>query len=189
MADREARLRRALERAQAALTDQRAGTTLRAYRAACERATTILTLALRDGGGPEPLVLTLGLPPRELCGNGKVGKYERAELVKETRLAAELEGRRAHRTAALDAGQPDPDGPWFPEGRVGVALVVRRDPLWSRMKLDDDNIQRGLKPALDGLQDAGIVANDRQFYFDGKVVWEKGQPFGGRVTLTLRLDR
>ena len=55
----------------------------------------------------------------------------------------------------------------------------------SRTKLDDDNLQRGLKPYLDGLQDALIVATDRQFYFDGPVKWEKGQPLRGGVTLQL----
>ncbi len=130
------------------------------------------------------LQVVLPSPDRRLCGNGYLGKFARARVVK------------AHRMAAARAPYALPDGvsaasfllaadPFFPaDSRVRVDVTVRRDPLWAARRLDDDNLWRGLKPYLDGLQDAGLVANDRQFCM-GTVTWETAQPYRGGVVLTL----
>lgn len=131
---------------------------------------------------PPALTINLALPDRGLCGNGRAAKQGRSALVAAARKAAMLEGTRAHRIAI---GGADIVYPLFPHHKVAIVVTVKRDPLWSRTKLDDDNLQRGLKAAIDGLQDAFIVATDRQFFFEGPVRWEKGQPLRGGVTLQL----
>jgi DNA modification methylase len=71
--------------------------------------------------------------------------------IKEQRGAAMLAAYAV--LAALPATLKRPP---FPAGtRVLVEALVRRDPLWSARRLDDDNFIRGLKGAIDGLTDAG----------------------------------
>lgn len=130
----------------------------------------------------------VALPPRELCGNGRAGKFERTELVAMVREATALIAAQAHRAALGVTSDAEIKAPYFPSGRVAVRVRVRRDPLWSRTKLDDDNVQRGLKPVLDALQDARIVANDRQCFYDGKIAWDVASPLRGEVVLTLIAD-
>lgn len=128
------------------------------------------------------LALRLPLPDRGICGNGRAAKQGRSELVASARQIAMLEGVRAYRIAIKGEAI---DVPMWPAQRVAVRVSVDRDPLWSRTKLDDDNLQRGLKPYLDGLQDAMLVATDRQFYYDGPIEWARAQPLRGGVTLRL----
>lgn len=189
-ADKEvARLRRAIRAALSALGRDREGDAEEHWINAADRAMTILEDALGPAPAPAPaLTITYPLPDRRLCGNGKASGIQRGKLVQEAREDAEKVGTAAHRRALyLLPGSPDPVKPWFdPEGgRVAVKVHVVRDPLWSARALDDDNMQRGLKPTIDALQDSLIVANDRQCYYDGPVIWETGQPYGGRVVLTL----
>ncbi len=134
------------------------------------------------------LVIALGLPDRRLCGNGYLGKFARGRVVKQYReiayrTADSLFGRVTH-VAANEHYFPQ-RRPYFPaDSRVRVDVTVRRDPLWAARRLDDDNLWRGLGPYLNGLQDAGLVANDRQFQL-GAVTWETAQPYRGGLVLTL----
>ena len=118
--------------------------------------------------------ISVALPDRGLCGNGKAKGPWRTRLVAEQRRAAYLAGRM--RVA--------PGEVWFPSGRVLVNVLVKRDPLWGRKKLDDDNFIRGLKATMDGLTDAGLVTNDSQFRW-GDIEWEGADPYQGEVLLTL----
>jgi hypothetical protein len=128
-------------------------------------------------------IADLPLPDRALCGNGRAARRERTALVRAQRDAARL-------AAAKDLGTflPGVDEPYFPSGRVAIRCTVRRVDWWSARPLDDDNLIRGLKPTLDGLADAGVVANDRQFYWDGPVRWEVAQPGEHGITLTLTAE-
>lgn len=117
----------------------------------------------------------LPLPPRKLCGNGRVGGWEASRLRREQRSDARLVGLNVLRGATP---------PLFPAGPVYLSAVVVRARGWSARRLDDDNFWRGMKSALDGLADAGLVSNDRQFVL-GSVDWtEKGQ-LTGFVELSL----
>lgn len=139
---------------------------------------------------PKSLTVVVALPDRALCGNGRAHGFERSELVKEARAAALVAGAAAHREAVgvlSDAELADRE-PYFGSGRVAVRVHAKRDPLWSARALDDDNMQRGLKPVWDAFASAKIVANDRQFYYDGEVEWSLGEPYRGDVTLTLVAD-
>jgi hypothetical protein len=127
------------------------------------------------------LSVEVALPSRDLCGNGRANGFKRSRLVKAQRGAAMLAAY-----AALSALPATLQRPPFPAGtRVLVEALVRRDPLWSARRLDDDNFWRGCKGALDGLADAGVVADDRQFTL-GRIVWDKAEPLRGGVLLLLK---
>lgn len=133
-----------------------------------------------------PLSITVALPERALCGNGRAHGIGRARMIAEQREAARTIAAAAHRSAIGVFSNAEIRAPLFPSGRVAVKVHVSRDPLWSPRKLDDDNLQRGLKAVQDALQDALIVADDRQCYYDGPATWERGRPMAGWVRLTLR---
>lgn len=133
-----------------------------------------------------PLAVVVGLPDRALCGNGRAHGIGRATLIAEQREAARLAATEAHRAALGVPSAAYLTAPLFPSGRVAIKVHVSRDPLWSPRKLDDDNLQRGLKAVQDALQDALIVADDRQCYYDGPATWERGREWAGWVRLTLR---
>jgi hypothetical protein len=131
--------------------------------------------------GEKTLTITVALPPRDLCGNGPApsssgGKIARSKAIKRERDSAHL---RAH----LSMWSDDPK-PYFPTGRVRVDVLVKRDPLWSARRLDDDNLIRGLKATMDGFTDAGVWVDDRQVQW-GTIEWEAADPLRGEVVLTL----
>lgn len=126
-----------------------------------------------------PIVVTVevDLPARELCGNGRATKYARSALVAQQRRDAYISGYACARPAG--------PRPTFPAGtRVRVTAHVRRPAFWSARRLDDGNLWHGLKATLDGLADAGLVANDRQFAL-GDVTWQRAAPGDHGITLTL----
>ena len=136
------------------------------------------------------LAVELPLPARELCGNGYLPKFRGPRIVREHREAARLAGLAALRSVGFVREDGGPRAAWyFPSGRVRVEVTVRRAPWWSARRLDDDNLWRGCKPFLDGLQDVAVVADDRQFFLAGPVRWERPDTGAGGVTLTLRGER
>ncbi len=143
-------------------------------------------------------MVALPLPDRALCGNAKAprtkgGFIGRNKRVKEQRATAQRAASAPHlrcpgmqcplvRACGYSVCHA-PDRLWLTE-RVRIDVLVRRDPLWSARRLDDDNLWRGMKSQIDGLADAGIVANDRQFCM-GRITWEKAEPMQGEIILTL----
>lgn len=154
------------------------------------------------------LIVTLALPDRRLCGNAKSGasrgaNMARAKLVRAARRAASFAGREAlldeawphlehdrlGRAAAVEALDTLLVDGWrlWPTGRVRLDAEACYDPTWAARPLDDDNFWRGLKPQRDGLADAGIVRDDRQFRI-GDLTWRAVPPCHGEVIVTLTLE-
>lgn len=145
---------------------------------------------------PPPLTITVSLPDRRLCGNGRINPLARTRLIKAQRTEAMYAAREAilQRTGATDsgayflasseAGLSRAVSRGGATGRVRVSALIHRPTWWATRALDDDNLWRGLKATLDGFQDALVVRNDRQFQL-GDVRWEKATPTAGRVVLTL----
>jgi Holliday junction resolvase RusA-like endonuclease len=131
--------------------------------------------------GPRRLVIEVDLPPRELCGNGRAHGFGRSLLVADQRKAATLAAYKA-----LAASAETLKRPFFRRGvRVAVRVTVRRPGFWSSRKLDDPNLQHGLKGAIDGLARAGVWYDDSQHYFDGPIRWEAARVGEHGVTLEL----
>lgn len=70
--------------------------------------------------------------------------------------------------------------PVFPAGRVRVNMTVF--PRKGQHRPDDTALWEAAKPWLDGLEDAGIVANDKQFVV-GALTWASERK--GEVELVL----
>lgn len=98
------------------------------------------------------LTISLALPPRNLRGNAcpfsRGAALARAVAVKEYRSAAYWRAREAMRGEKA---------PVWEKARVRVLWHLPRN----GKQQDPDNMLRSLKSAFDGLQDAGVIANDR----------------------------
>lgn len=73
---------------------------------------------------------------------------------------------------------------YFPEGRVTVDVVVFRRP--RQKQTDATGLIEALKPLMDGLEDSGVVSNDKQCQI-GTVEWRPTDP-QPRIELTLRQE-
>jgi Holliday junction resolvase RusA-like endonuclease len=94
----------------------------------------------------ERLVVTLRLPPRILSPNARPNRHARDRAVHEYRQAAYL-------LALTTIGRREP--PRWPKARTTATFFFP-----NRRRRDGDNLLASLKPAFDGLADAGIVTND-----------------------------
>ncbi len=139
---------------------------------------------------PVPLGIDdLALPPRELCGNGHAPPHVLTAMRASERHSARLFSAQARINQHPVHHAFDPTVPYFWKNlRVAVTVRVRYGSDFSSRPLDDDNMWRGLKSKLDGLQDAHIVANDRQLFMSGKIEWVKVEPLRGGVDLVLTAD-
>jgi hypothetical protein len=124
------------------------------------------------------LTITLPLPDPLLTLNMRLHWRARARHTREQREMAGWAAVEAVRTIrTLRAGVL----PYiFPEGRVRVDAEIR--PRKGQKRCDDTAIWEALKPTLDGLEDAGIVANDKQF-FVGSLTWRAART--GELVLRL----
>lgn len=93
------------------------------------------------------LVLQLPIPHRLLSPNARVHWAVKAKLVKSHRQAAKVEAWRV-----LGGAKP----PLWAKARYKATLLTLR-----ASRLDPDNFNAMLKSYLDGIADAGVVANDR----------------------------
>lgn len=93
--------------------------------------------------------LTLPLPDRTLSPNARAHWAAKARAVKAYRRRAMVEGRRAAR----------PQG--WPAAVVRITWHSR-----TRTRPDPDNALASCKPIWDGLQDAGVLAQDRALRFE-----------------------
>lgn len=137
---------------------------------------------------PVTVVITVPLPDRSLCGNGRAHGFALTRLRKQQREDAALAAYAA--LAELPAGRGPLyalTGPAFPAGRVLVTVHVLRSQLWATRRLDDDNLIRGLKSTIDGLTDAGVWRDDRQVTW-GPITWERAWHRPGGIVLTLTAE-
>jgi hypothetical protein len=112
---------------------------------------------------PGVVTFALPLPHRVLHPNGRTRKHGwRAKLVKEAR---QLAGYIARCNA--------PAKPWK-RAKYRVTFSLPR-------KQDEDNLGAWLKSYLDGIQDAGIVANDSGLTRDSLVILSGKKQTGGKV--------
>ena len=95
------------------------------------------------------IVVVLDLPPKELNPNSRAFWRVKRLAVKAYREHAKTESM----VAAYRYSLYDP----FREVKIQASFYRRRN-----VPMDGDNALAMLKPAFDGLQDAGIIANDRQ---------------------------
>lgn len=101
------------------------------------------------------LTFQLPMPDSRLSPNSRNHWAVKSKVVKASRLAAAEEARRV-----LSDNQMEP--PRWEKASMGVVLF-----LGPRNKQPDpDNLIASLKPYIDGLADAGIVANDKNLWPD-----------------------
>jgi Holliday junction resolvase RusA-like endonuclease len=130
------------------------------------------------------LTITVPYPRPALGPNGRGVWQAKARLVHEAREAAGRMARAQLLRQLPIAGARDWEWVAFPaETRVRVDATVR--PGKGRRRMDADNLWACLKPALDGLTDAHIWADDRQAVL-GAVTYAGGRVAGdGEVELRL----
>lgn len=94
------------------------------------------------------IVIDLPLPAKELSPNSRAHWARKARAVKSYRWAARVSGSAKR-----------PERPWQ------LASVLFEFTFRDARRRDKDNLLSSMKSAIDGLADAGIVANDSQFTF------------------------
>lgn len=118
----------------------------------------------------ELLAFQLPVPPAYLSPNSRCHWSKKAKEVKTAREAAQIEALRVlnGRTA-----------PRFTKARFSAILfhLTKRTP-------DPDNFIAMLKPYLDGLADAGIVANDRDLWPERPIFLQCNRLPHVRLTVT-----
>ena len=90
-----------------------------------------------------PMVIVLPLPPRELSPNARPHWAAKARAVRRYRETAYLSSLAERRARPMR-----------------VAKVTARFFFRTRRRRDRDNLLASLKPAFDGIADAGIVTDD-----------------------------
>ena len=98
------------------------------------------------------IVLDLGLPPRKLHPNGRVAWREKATLTKAYRgYAAD--------TTVLAMQKLSMKRPLLTKARIQFIFYVAR-------RQDPDNLLAWMKSGIDGMADAGLLADDRDVAYE-----------------------
>jgi hypothetical protein len=114
------------------------------------------------------LTITIPLPPKEVRNNARVHWAKKAGAVKRYRFQSYF--------ASLDAipGRR----PFWKKASVKVTAYFP-----TARHLDPTNLIDALKPAFDGLQDAGVIENDKELWPERPVIVTKDK--NPRVELTV----
>ncbi len=102
------------------------------------------------------IAITLPHPPASLSSNTRAHWRKKSKATRQCRLLAKLTALEAL------AGRPPPR--WL-KARVGVTWGAK-----GKRTPDPTNILASLKAYIDGLEDAGIVENDRGLWADRPVI-------------------
>ena len=117
----------------------------------------------------DAIVIDLPLPHRVLHPNGRTRAYGwKAKLVREHRAMA-----------CMVARGHAPKKPWV-WARYRVTFDLPR-------KQDEDNLLASVKSYLDGLQDAGIVANDSGLRCESVTIRSGKKQTGGKFGVTFEI--
>lgn len=114
------------------------------------------------------MTITLPLPHKHLSPNARCHWRAKARAVKNYRTAA---------TAAAIIAQHGERWEW------GESSVLCRFYFKDARARDSDNLLASMKSAFDGLADAGIVENDRDF--DHRPVWKSKDKANPRVEIEI----
>ena len=101
------------------------------------------------------LTITIPLPPKDVRNNARVHWAKKAAAVKQYRLLARFRATTAMGLTKLG---------WKKAGvKVTAYFPTARH-------LDPTNLIDALKPAFDGLQDAGVIENDKELWPERPVI-------------------
>ena len=92
--------------------------------------------------------LRLPLPPKELSPNARIHWAQKARAAADYRLAAKVEGLNAKRASGLVV-------PLVTPVSMGLLFILK-----DKRRHDLDNLLASIKSGLDGLVDAGLLADD-----------------------------
>lgn len=117
----------------------------------------------------KPLIVTFCLPPKELSPNVRCHWAKKMRIVKQYRYDCGI----AAKCAIMDL--PGTSGPRWESAQIQVTYFrTTRHP---QHAIDHDNAISWLKPGLDALQDASVIANDRGLTFlPVKFDYDKAHP-------------
>jgi Holliday junction resolvase RusA-like endonuclease len=118
------------------------------------------------------LTITLPLPPKEVRNNARVHWAKKAKAVKAYRFEAMF--------AALQAIAGN--APFWKKANVRVTAYFP-----TARHLDPDGLIGALKPAFDGLQDAGVIENDKNLWPERPVIVTRNK--NPRVELVITEER
>lgn len=121
------------------------------------------------------VTVTIPIPPRSLSPNGRVHWGAKRAATKKARLHGGLAAIMAM-SALASIGKSAPR--WL-AATVSVRVVRRT----KRGRMDHDNLVASLKAYIDGVCDAGLLANDRGLSW-GAVEWIVAADEKERVELT-----
>ncbi len=105
------------------------------------------------------LTITIPLPPKEVRNNARVHWAKKAAAVKVCRTETRLIAVRA-----IASNEMSDNLPW----KKASVKVTAYFP--TARHLDPSNLIDSLKPAFDGLQDAGVIENDKELWPERPVI-------------------
>ncbi len=118
------------------------------------------------------LTITIPLPPKEVRNNWRGHWAKKAAAVKTCRTETRLIAVRAIASSEMSDGLP------WKKASVKVTAYFP-----TARHLDPTNLIDALKPAFDGLQDAGVIENDKELWPERPVIVTKDK--NPRVELTV----
>jgi Holliday junction resolvase RusA-like endonuclease len=123
----------------------------------------VLQARAREGcKGMTSLTITIPLPPKEVRNNWRGHWAKKAAAVKTCRTETRLIAVRAIASSEMSDGLP------WKKASVKVTAYFP-----TARHLDPTNLIDALKPAFDGLQDAGVIENDKELWPERPVIVTK----------------
>jgi hypothetical protein len=118
------------------------------------------------------LTITLPLPPKEVRNNARVHWAKKARAVRSYRMQSEITAHNAMKGYCLD----------WKKAKVHITAYFP-----TARHLDPTNLIDALKPAFDGLQDAGVIENDKELWPERPVIVTRDK--NPRVELVITEER